>query len=356
MKKLLYGFLALMMISGCAKEKIIKVNQINTGYSIKEISTFDDIPQNTFFGTMISDESLAILTKYDINENILGYASFDMNDYTVKHYSKDETPIEEDEKYGSFYLSTTQYNVYQKLVSDYDKQMNKFTYYVENDGVYTLLCEVESPMLLTYDISHVYVYEENDIAYLVYKDTNELVVNEIEADGYKEIKRYPLKDNNYELTNYYYEDAFIMTYTSDEGNLLRINDEEYEFELYSHFVIFNDIVLFSKYSELDGGDNQELIGESYVIDRHSKKHYDLDTDIDTRYWWKCNGDFYYSYDTAGYLMFMSYNDSIEVIQTSLNRNAEDNQELYFFDESIFVFTQDFFDETCTVSLLSLEKK
>ncbi|WP_273399460.1 hypothetical protein [Traorella massiliensis] len=354
MKKIAVSLLALFTLVGCQKERTIEVNMLDTGYTIEPVSTIENIPVNTGIWQCTIDEKVSACTaKYDQDYVIQGYGIYDFE--TNQYRESDTDPIPEDETYGYLSISTSEYNVYYKVISDYESQMNTTSYFVEKDGQYTFLRENTQSMDLSSDYQHLSVYEENDKAYLVYDEDNELIINEITSDGYKEIERKPLQIDDYTLSNYYYDDTLVLEYSSDEDDLLIINDEEYHLELYSHYIIFDDILLVSNYTEPDGGNMQDLLN-TYVIDRQTKEVIELDTNIDTNRYRARYDDYYYSYNEAGELVILRYNDSIDIITTSINYNSVDNLNTLAMNNGIYIFEQDYISETMTISLLSLTKE
>ena len=54
-------------------------------------------------------------------------------------------------------------------------------------------------------------------------------------------------------------------------------------------------------------------------------------------------------------MILRYNDSLDVITTSINKNSVDEQKTISADnKGIFVFNQDYMDENMSIILISLE--
>lgn len=352
MKKIAVSLLALFTLVGCQKERTIEVNMLDTGYTIEPVSTIENIPVNTAaWGCTIDGKVSACIEKYDQYNILHGYGIYDFE--TKEYRESDTNPIQEDETYGHVSISTSEYNVYTKVIIDYENQMNTTSYYVEKNGHYSFLRENTQSVDLTSNYRHLSVYEENDKAYLVYDEDNDLIINEITSAGYKEIERKPLQIDDYTLTNYYYDDALVLEYSSDKDNLVIINDEEYYLEHYSHYLIFDDILLVSNYTEPDGGNMQDLLN-TYVIDRKTHDSIKVNMNIDTLFWVKFN-DYYYSYNNAGEIMILRYNDSLDVITTSINKNSVDEQKTISADnKGIFVFNQDYMDENMSIILISLE--
>ena len=353
MKKIAVSLLALFTLVGCQKERTIEVNMLDTGYTIEPVSTIENIPVNTAaWGCTIDGKVSACVEKYDQYNILHGYGIYDFE--TKEYRESDTNPIQEDETYGHVSISTSEYNVYTKVIIDYENQMNTTSYYVEKNGHYSFLRENTQSVDLTSNYRHLSVYEENDKAYLVYDEDNDLIINEITSAGYKEIERKPLQIDDYTLTNYYYDDALVLEYSSDQDNLVIINDEEYYLEHYSHYLIFDDILLVSNYTEPDGGNMQDLLN-TYVIDRKTHDSIKVNMNIDTLFWVKFN-DYYYSYNEAGELVILRYNDSIDIITTSINYNSVDNLNTLAMNNGIYIFEQDYISETMTISLLSLTKE
>lgn len=352
MKKIAVSLLALFTLVGCQKERTIEVNMLDTGYTIEPVSTIENIPVNTVaWGCTIDGKVSACVEKYDQYNILHGYGIYDFE--TKEYRESDTNPIQEDETYGHVSISTSEYNVYTKVIIDYENQMNTTSYYVEKNGHYSFLRENTQSVDLTSNYRHLSVYEENDKAYLVYDEDNDLIINEITSAGYKEIERKPLQIDDYTLTNYYYDDALVLEYSSDKDNLVIINDEEYYLEHYSHYLIFDDILLVSNYTEPDGGNMQDLLN-TYGIDRKTHDSIKVNMNIDTLFWVKFN-DYYYSYNNAGEIMILRYNDSLDVITTSINKNSVDEQKTISADnKGIFVFNQDYMDENMSIILISLE--
>lgn len=355
MKKIIIILLLLIVFTGCTEEKKINVNQINTGYNIKDVVTIDNIPVNTSIWANVNvDEKFIAIIKYDEYDEIIGYTVYDTNYNNVSELSVNEPPEYEHEEYGWLIIPTSEYNVFYKVILDNESLMNHYMYYIEKNGHFTLLHENYQSAIQIDEYSHSYLYEVEDVAYLIKKDNDELVINEISSNNLIEIKRFTTKYDKYELVDYYYDnDDLVMNYTSEEDNLLIIGDEEYHLELYSKYIIFDDIILVSVYENSSNGSNQK-IANSYVIDRNTKEHYSLDVTIDTKYWKNFN-DSYYAYDTSGNLIFLTYDGEINIITTTINRHSVDKQKIVDIkNRGIFVLNQDYEEECITIQFVTLE--
>ena len=355
MKKYAIGLLSILLLTGCQEARTIKVEKIDTGYELKEFVTVPNVPVSSSIGNCTGlDNSNICIVKRDDDWNPIGYEKYNVVTGEYEDLGVEEINRIKDSKYGNIQIQNDNFNVYVKSINDYDNQIKSDKYYIEKNNEYTLLCEETYP--LNGDYANYYLYEHGNKVYLTYTNDDYLIINEVNEDGYTEIERKPLEQDKYTLTNYLYEDGFIMEYESDENILLKINDEEYKLSNLSKYIIFDEIILVSNYDSV-GVTSQGEVQQTYVIDRNTKEEFTLDEMIDVSWWLRC-GDFFYQLDftNTGNLLLLTYEeDAIKLITTSINSNATDKFIYYPLGEyGMLIGDQDYTNETCELSILTLQ--
>ena len=132
MKKYIIGLLSILLLTGCIEEKKIVVNQINTGYTVNDITTLYNMPVNSRpWANVNVDEKFLAITKFDENYEINGYTIFNPATNEVKELNEKEAPEIEHEEYGWLTIPTKEYNIYYKIIYDENSGINNYKYYVE---------------------------------------------------------------------------------------------------------------------------------------------------------------------------------------------------------------------------------
>lgn len=151
--------------------------------------------------------------------------------------------------------------------------INQFTY-VYNDGtntneLYTGLLNQKVDIFPTQPTA----FQIEDNVYFTYYQLDELVVNRIENGKLVELKRVPLKIENYKFNSLVYNDYEMYYVYKNENYTKFICDEnEYVFENYNHVTILKDYIFFSIL------ENNVVIG-SYIMNRKTYETIQLEENI-----------------------------------------------------------------------------
>ena len=355
MKKYLIGLLSILLLTGCQESRMITVENVDTGYELKELITVQNVPINSSIGNCTGlDSSNVCIVKRDEDYNPIGYEKYNIVANEYVDLGIDEINKIKDSKYGNIQIKTDEFNVYVKSINDYENQIKSDKYYIEKNNQYTLLCEESYP--IDGGNSIYYLYKHDDKVYLTFIKDDDFIINEVNEEGYIEIEQKPLQIDDYILSSYKYKDGLIMEYVSNENTFLTINDEEYKISNLSDYIVFDEIILVSNYESKDETSLGD-VEETYVIDRKTKEEIKLSEKINISWWFKC-GDFYYQldYKNTGYLQLLAYEeDVIKLITTSINLNAADKLVYYPLGEyGMLIGDQDYTNGTCELSILTLQ--
>lgn len=224
MKKLLL-LLCLLLLTAC-NEKVIEVKHSND----------------------FTSELIAQINLMDVNSNI-SYNFCDANTLCIHEYYLDDTPDyqinlntnevvkidneyndEEDDNQVSFQFENVVFDNGYKIIieSIHEENVTTRNFYYEKDGIKTLLIQLTRDLSNYYETGFDFDYHsDGENFYIIIKENDEAVIYQVSNAMLKEIDRYPIHKDGYELTNIYMSsEGICFDYSNDETLRYVMNGEE----------------------------------------------------------------------------------------------------------------------------------